>query len=104
VVVVGDPDLGRLARGPAVVGIVLGESARGRGGLPDGFVEAAVEDDGFRGADGPDRLDGGSRGLGGGTRRGGAMVAIFLIGVSCRAMAPVSDIDASKALRPCVLE
>ena len=64
VVVVGDPDVGRLGRGGAVVRIVLGEAGRGGGGLPDGFIEAAVEGDGLGGADGLDGLDGGGGRLG----------------------------------------
>ncbi len=65
VVVVGDPDLRGLGRGPAVVGIVLGEAGRGGRGAPDGFLEAAVDDDGFGGAHGLDGLGGGRGRLGG---------------------------------------
>ena len=64
VIVVGDPDLGRFGGGGAVLGVDLGEADGVGRGLPDGLVEAAVEGDGLRGADGLDGL-GVGRGEGG---------------------------------------
>ena len=54
-VVVSHPDIRLLGRGVAVLGVVLGE-ARGRGVLPDLFVQSAVQDDRFVGPVGLDDL------------------------------------------------
>jgi hypothetical protein len=62
-VVVGDPDARPFCGGRAVLGVVLGEGVA-RLGLPDFFVEAAVDKDGLHS---PPRFDGfafyGRRGL-----------------------------------------
>jgi acetylornithine deacetylase len=52
VLVVEHPDLGALAGGCSLVGIVLGEAIGGDGCRPGQVVELAVEDDGARGAHG----------------------------------------------------